>query len=218
MGAGGSITNSTQDERVQRAGQLYRLLDGDCTGDVDVAELRKLCQMRGGAGAGEDALVTALFDELDKDHSGSVSLGEFEDVARSLQLGELGLAGSPRVEDEATASQRRTDALRSAFAVLDADGSGAISAEELFATIRALGRGELSAEDASAIVHDFDVSGDGQIQLDEFLAMAALIDQTAADAPGGDATDGAPLPHLVLNVDVNQTCLMIDSATAPIST
>ena len=214
MGAGGSITNSTQDERVQRAGQLYRLLDGDCTGDVDVAELRaSFVKMRGGAGAGEDALVTALFDQLDKDHSGSVSLAEFEEVARSLQLGELGLAGSPRVEDEATARQRRTEALRSAFAVLDADSSGAISAEELFATIRALGRGELSAEDASAIVHDFDVSGDGQIQLDEFLAMAALIDQTAADAPGGDAADGAPLPHLVLNVDVNQTCLMIDSAT-----
>ena len=93
MGAGGSVANSTQDERVQRAGQIYRLLDGDCTGDVDVAELRaSFVKMRGGAGAGEDALVTALFDQLDKDHSGSVSLAEFEEVARSLQLGELGLA------------------------------------------------------------------------------------------------------------------------------
>ena len=86
MGAGGSVANSTQDERVQRAGQLYRLLDGDGTGDVDVAELRaSFVKMRGGAGAGEDALVTALFDQLDKDHSGSVSLAEFEEVARSLQ-------------------------------------------------------------------------------------------------------------------------------------
>jgi len=42
-----------------------------------------------------------LMPPLDEGESMDDLLGEFEDVARSLQLGELGLAGSPRVEDEA---------------------------------------------------------------------------------------------------------------------
>ena len=51
----------------------------------------------------------------------------------------------------------------------------------------------------------------GEIQLDEFVAMARLLRQTVAsddvDAIAGDGGGGAllPPPHLVLNVDVNNT-------------
>lgn len=60
--------------------------------------------------------------------------------------------------------------LRACFKVLDVDESGTLSTEEL---ARILVRSEpsfLSMDDVSSLIADFDMDGDGELNVDEFLA------------------------------------------------
>ena len=96
MGAGGSIAQSTEDERLTRAQQLYRMLDKEDKGEVNVTELREsFAKMRGGAD--DDGLASALFDQLDNDHNGTVSLEEFE-AARVAELTQFTSKGLNEIE------------------------------------------------------------------------------------------------------------------------
>mmetsp|Transcript_1102 Transcript_1102/g.3132 ORF Transcript_1102/g.3132 Transcript_1102/m.3132 type:complete len:220 (+) Transcript_1102:53-712(+) len=72
--------------------------------------------------------------------------------------------------------------LVSAFDLFDTDHSGVISARELRAAMRSLGLNPTREEIRKIITHG-DVDGDGNIDLDEFLAMMALqLDEKASRA------------------------------------
>ncbi|GJJ69321.1 V-type H+-transporting ATPase subunit A [Entomortierella parvispora] len=61
---------------------------------------------------------------------------------------------------------------RRAFASINKDGSGQVSAQELRAAIQQfLGTNVLSEADVDEIIREGDVSGDGRITLEEFLKI-----------------------------------------------
>mmetsp|Transcript_13790 Transcript_13790/g.29842 ORF Transcript_13790/g.29842 Transcript_13790/m.29842 type:complete len:254 (+) Transcript_13790:196-957(+) len=69
-----------------------------------------------------------------------------------------------------------------AFDLFDTDKSGVISAKELRSAMRSLGLNP-TREDIRRIITHGDVDGDGNIDLDEFLAMMALqLDEKSARA------------------------------------
>lgn len=95
------------------------------------------------------------------------------------------------------------DHLKKIFNHLDLDESGALDASELLVALLRLGDASLDVDAVNALIRECDANGDGEIQPDEFASLLR-----APPAP-----DAAHLPHLVLNFDVNQTVLMLDSAT-----
>lgn len=92
------------------------------------------------------------------------------------------------------------ETLDALFSSIDADGSGALDANELLSLVLSMGI-ELDAEAISSLIREIDLDGDGQVQRVEFAALLS----PAAPQSGTE-------PHLVLNFDVNQTVLMLDSA------
>ena len=59
--------------------------------------------------------------------------------------------------------------VREAFAIFDRDGDGTISTRELGTALRALGQNPSDAE-VTGIIKTFDVSNDGELNFEEFLA------------------------------------------------
>jgi hypothetical protein len=87
------------------------------------------------------------------------------------------------------------------FESLDTDKSGALDADELLAAITHLKGADLDAEAINALIREVDLNGDGVIQPDEFAALLV--------APPPPPTEHQP--HLVLNFDVNQTVMILDT-------
>lgn len=61
--------------------------------------------------------------------------------------------------------------LTQAFYLFDADGGGAIGAEELYQLMVALGQGDLTQKQVEDMVEEVDLDGSGEIDLDEFLQV-----------------------------------------------
>ena len=75
---------------------------------------------------------------------------------------------------------------RTAFAAFDEDGSGAIDKDEMLRAVHGAGLDHVTARDVAALFSLVDASGDGELQLDEFLdAMSRLVE------PPNDARDTA---------------------------
>lgn len=66
----------------------------------------------------------------------------------------------------------REKAVREAFQRFDQDGSGSISREELSAVLKALNPDEWDQPTIDQLLADADASGDGQMQIEEFLKWA----------------------------------------------
>mmetsp|Transcript_50929 Transcript_50929/g.94173 ORF Transcript_50929/g.94173 Transcript_50929/m.94173 type:complete len:656 (-) Transcript_50929:62-2029(-) len=89
------------------------------------------------------------------------------------------------------------------FGTLDADGSNTLTAEELIRGIWQLGSSKLDEDAVCKLVREVDLNGDGEVALNEFLELVKT-----PPAPMEDKH-----PHLALNFDVNQTVLIMDSAS-----
>ena len=75
--------------------------------------------------------------------------------------------------------------IKHAFELIDADGNGAISCEELRDTLQRQGGGSpLSVEEAEALVSEFDVNDDGQLQYEEFALLWASLLEAQQEASG----------------------------------
>lgn len=70
--------------------------------------------------------------------------------------------------------------LTTAFNKYDTDGSGKINSSELIAAMGATGNTITDAE-ASAFIADFDLDGDGEISLEEFLVMVAKQEKSSEE-------------------------------------
>eukprot|EP00403_Amphidinium_massartii_P006018 CAMPEP_0178373958 /NCGR_PEP_ID=MMETSP0689_2-20121128/2131_1 /TAXON_ID=160604 /ORGANISM="Amphidinium massartii, Strain CS-259" /LENGTH=636 /DNA_ID=CAMNT_0019993917 /DNA_START=49 /DNA_END=1956 /DNA_ORIENTATION=+ len=89
------------------------------------------------------------------------------------------------------------------FGTLDADGSNTLDGDELMRGIWNLGSDKLDEDSICKLVREVDVNGDGEVALDEFLELVKT--------PPGPTDESKP--HLVLNFDVNQTILIMDSVS-----
>ena len=89
--------------------------------------------------------VKQLFKQFDQDGSGTIDFGEFAEMVQML-------------------NRKRFKAV---FAQFDVDGSGELDPEEVQAAFALLGF-EFSPETVAAMIQDYDVSGDGLVQFDEF--------------------------------------------------
>ena len=80
--------------------------------------------------------------------------------------------------------------LRNAFDVFDVDKSGSLSAEELRAVLTRPGGGQaMSEEDAAKLLKEFDINGDGVLDVDEFVLMMSGLKPGARF--GGAVVDSA---------------------------
>lgn len=82
------------------------------------------------------------------------------------------------------------------------DKSGSLDADELLAVVAGLNKPDLDLNAINALIREADVNCDGVIQEDEFEALLVTPPAGKANRP----------PHLVLNFDVNQTVMILDTA------
>ena len=83
--------------------------------------------------------------------------------------------------------------LREAFATIDTDGSGTLTAADLVAALARPGTGgtPFTAEEAAALVKRFDANGDGVLDPEEFVEAFASL--RAADATNAAKSTITPL-------------------------
>ena len=150
-----------------------------------------------------DARIEEIFDTLDADNSGALSLNEL-----GLGLRAAGFAPSnAQVEalvskydkdgsktlsrDEFKTLCRNTelplapkkDDLHQAFRAFDADGSGKISLRELKSALSGSGEG-LSQDEIKWMFQAMDNDGDGEVSIEEFAAhMGDRLGQKTTDSP-----------------------------------
>jgi len=118
------------------------------------------------------------------------------------------------------------EALSELFELCDTDGTGRVSAQDLMDVLVLMselgvhrGRGNsLTVDVAEAIVRDLDSSGEGGFGFLEFMevihaarARHKLPKQRSLQRSAGHCRNEQP--HLVLNFDVNNTIMMLDTAT-----
>lgn len=163
------------DQQIAEFREAFSLFDKDGDGHVTLKELKIVFDSLGQNPTEED--LKAMIAEVDTDGGGEM---EFEEVREASPCGSLrrlhacSLAASlasqfcklmvrnmGKQEDEAT--------LREAFTILDKDGSGEITADELKAVLNAFSQsGEVLNEgDIEAMIKEADVDGDGSISFDE---------------------------------------------------
>jgi Ca2+-binding EF-hand superfamily protein/CBS-domain-containing membrane protein len=161
---------------------VFQKFDADASGTISASELGSVLDLLGVSV--DDKTITKMMAEVDDDSSGEIDLDEFI----AMMAKNVGSQGSI-LEGE----------LRYAFAVLDEDGGGTISSEELKSSCEKLGE-KLSPDQVAAMLALVDSDGSGDIDYDEFVSMARagaappLQQQLAGeDAPADGATAPAVL-------------------------
>ena len=135
-----------------------------------------------------EATIRKLFDELDADHSGDITLAELEVAGRNKKLGPLysldscksflslaDVDGSNTLDyDEFRAwVVDRERVLSELFAQLDVDNKGCVSATKFQHALVDLGC-EMSVHKAESIIRTLDADHNGTLEYEELL-HAALI-------------------------------------------
>jgi Ca2+-binding EF-hand superfamily protein len=174
--------------------EAFRHFDTDGDGSISMSELEQalddLCIFSGISDWKKQ--VPSLLAKFDASGDGQVSLREFFKF--------LGLSAdyTPNIVQKMTnifaiATQKGLS-IKDIFTELDADGSGALSADELQAGLKKIGTfGEISSDDAAAVVKRFDSDGDHKVSTEEFVKFfAERIRRTVRDR-GRKLTDRKPV-------------------------
>ena len=127
----------------------------DGSGTITVSEMAVCLESLGQTATDEE--LKDVFDELDKDGSGTIDFMEF----CQFMAGRMSDIDDPEL-------------LKEAFKIFDADGSGAVTKAELMDTMKDIMKntGEaLPEEDVDDIIREADKDGDGQIDCEEFMRV-----------------------------------------------
>ena len=100
--------------------------------------------------------------------------------------------------------------VREAFAVLDADGSGALDMEEFKQVLTTEGDTPLSPAQVQAMFDAVDTNGNGLVEPDEFVAW--WLSRNAAPASKDAAPDAAPANHELVQAQQEIVSLRADIA------
>ncbi|WVQ72179.1 hypothetical protein IAR50_001724 [Cryptococcus sp. DSM 104548] len=132
--------------------------------------------------------IREAFDLFDVDKDGAIDYHEFKVAMRALGFdvkkgevmkllkeygGEDGLmdfSGFERIMTEKILSRNPEHELRRAFELFDDDRSGKISLKNLRRVAKELGE-TLGEDELQAMIDEFDLDQDGEINLEEFLAI-----------------------------------------------
>lgn len=145
------------EQQIAEFGEAFQLFDKDGNGSVTMDELRVVFKSLGQDPTDEE--LQGMIDEVDHDGNGDMG---FEEFCRLM------LKQMTEKEDHNT--------LREAFKILDSDGSGAISREELKHIMHGFQKsGEtVDEDDIDAMLNECDQDGDGSISFDEFAKVMTV--------------------------------------------
>ncbi|KDN35893.1 putative CDC31-spindle pole body component, centrin [Tilletiaria anomala UBC 951] len=151
-GAGGAQSRSIadlSDEQRQEIREAFELFDTDKDGAIDYHELK--VAMRALGFDLKKAEVLKILRDSDKSGQGVMEWEDFN-----------------RIMSERIASRDPMEEVRRAFALFDDDGTGRISLRNLRRVAKELGE-SLDDEELQAMIDEFDLDQDGEINEQEFV-------------------------------------------------
>merc|ERR1711939_210600 len=118
---------------------------------ITTAEFRDVCLAVGMTPTDDE--LKAMITELDQDSSGDIDLKEFLTAMQAK-----------------TQDPEGEEIIMEAFKIFDVDGSGALSHQEMREVLQHLGE-KMEDEEITDLIAAVDQNDDGEIQLNEFLAV-----------------------------------------------
>lgn len=135
---------------------LFREFDEDKSGDIDRWEIMKVMQGLGMEITEQKA--ADMISTVDKDNSGTIDFEEFKTLMKPKFLENI-LSKEDSLED-----------FRALFIEADQDHTGYLTADELYMVLAKQGT-QVSFEELVQLMEEFDVDGDAQLDIDEFVAL-----------------------------------------------
>jgi len=143
-----AVATQLSGARLQKMRESFCSMDTDGNGVISREEMLQFLEKHPPEGIGDvKAWADSIFASLDSDDSGEIEFTEWQAAA---------LRGLMDTSEEA---------LHAAFRILDRDGSGTITVENLAEVMRQ------SPEEVGDWVRSFDINGDGGIDFDEFKKL-----------------------------------------------
>lgn len=139
------------EEQKQEIKEAFELFDTDKDKFIDYHELK--VAMRALGFEVKKADVLKILRENDREETGKISFDDYNDVMTDLIL-----ERDPEEE------------LAKAFKLFDDDDSGKISLRNLRRVARELGE-NMTDDELRAMIDEFDTDGDGEINLEDFIAI-----------------------------------------------
>merc|ERR1712028_252980 len=100
-------------------------------------------------------LFTETFKIFDKDGSGAIDAQEFREVCETIGM---------------TPTDTELELMMIAFDIFDTDGSGSLSYEEMSDVLMNLGQ-DMTQDKINALIKMADTDGNGEVDLQEFMAV-----------------------------------------------
>ncbi|XP_023172479.1 caltractin [Drosophila hydei] len=138
-------------EQKQDIKKAFDLFDTECTGFIEVKELRVAIRALGFEPNKEE--IKNMMDEIDKDKTGKIAFNDF------LHLMRLKMSAKDAMQD-----------LLKAFSFFDDDRTGFISFNNLKRVATELGE-KLTDEELQEMIDEADLSGSGEVSREEYLNM-----------------------------------------------
>ncbi|CAD5125224.1 DgyrCDS13463 [Dimorphilus gyrociliatus] len=139
------------EEQKQEIKEAFSMFDGDNDNNIDYYECKTAMKALGFPGKKEEVLK--IMKDYDRNNSGKLSFQDFNEVMTDLIL-----QRDPQEE------------FRKAFQLFDDDGTGSISLRNLRRVAREL-QETMNDDELRAMIEEFDLNGDGEINYEEFLAI-----------------------------------------------
>lgn len=139
------------EEQRQEIKEAFELFDTDKDGAVDYHELKVALRALGFQVKKADVLK--ILKQYDQENSGKIVFSDFSEVVSDMMLDR-----DPQEE------------MMKAFRLFDDDESGKINLRNLRRVARELGE-NMSEEELRAMIQEFDLDGDGEINTEEFVAI-----------------------------------------------
>lgn len=141
------------EEQISLWTKTFSMFDRDGSGSIDAEEFRGVFEVMGMRIRDEE--LGLMMQDLDKNNDGAIDLEEFISAMRS-KYKDLDLEEN----------------VKTAFDVFDTDDSGSLSFEEMSDVLMNLGQ-DMTHQKIRNIMELADVDGDGEIDIDEFMAVCA---------------------------------------------